>query len=66
VDTKKQASHNKGVGGSSLAGTRHKQGNTAESADPFGAFGEPPQDGSEQGGSVSGGDSLLSILSGML
>jgi hypothetical protein len=62
ADPKKQESHNNGVGGSSLAGTRHKQGNTAESA---GALGEFPQSGSQQGGSVSGGSgSLLSIFSG--
>ena len=65
TDLKKQASHDKGVGGSSLAGTRHKQ---AQSAGPFSsAFGEPPQGGSEQGGSVSeGGGDFIDILSGTL
>ena len=57
----KPHSHNKGVGGSSLAGMPHKQGDTVgESAGPFST--EP---GSAQGGSVSGeGGGLLNILSG--
>lgn len=61
ADPKKQESHNNGVGGSSQAGTRHKQGNTAESA---GALNELPQGGSGQGGSVIGSGSLLNIFSG--
>jgi len=53
--------HNNDVGGYSLAGMHHKQGDTVgESAGPFSA--EP---GSAQGGSVSGeGGGLLNILSG--
>jgi hypothetical protein len=65
----KSANHNKGVGGSSLAGTRQKQGNTVgEETDPFSTFGEPGVEGvSAQGGSASGGGGgLLSILSGTL
>jgi hypothetical protein len=58
----KPANHNKGVGGSLLAGTRHKQ--VGPSADPYPAFGEG---GSAQGGSVSGGGSgLINVLSGTL
>jgi len=57
VDSEKPASHIKGVGGSSLAGTRHRQGNTV--SQPAGAVSE-----SAQGGSVSGGEGVLNILAG--